>query len=181
MKFGLNVKEARLERKFSLQDLALKAGVSKTMLYAIEKEKKIPTLLIAIKISDALGVDLSSLIDNANKHRVTVIRRDERTIINDKKTSITLELLSPPNSSGVELVLVKLPPNTSTGLLPPHQPYVKEYITLSSGSIRVTLSHDQIYDLQEGDSISFDADVAHEILNLSNEESIYYFIGYALH
>lgn len=181
MRFGLRVKEARLERNLSLHDLALKAGVSRTMLYAIEKEKKIPTLLIAIKISDALEINLSALIDRPAKQKVTVIRRAERTIINNQKTSITLELLSPPNNLGIEFALVKLPPNTSTGVLPPHQPNFKEYITLNSGSIRVKLSHDQMYDLNEGDSISFAADVEHEIVNLSTEEAIYYFIGYALH
>lgn len=179
MKFGSNVKRVRVQKNMPLHDLALKAGVSKAMLYAIEKEQKIPTLSIACKIAGALDVDLSVLVDFPRR-KVTVIKKEERTVIYDKKTNIVQELLSSPDNSGLALSLVKLPPGVRTGELTPPRTGFKEYIALTHGSIRVQLSYDQAYDLQEGDSISFDADVEHEIINLSDGDSLYYFIGYEL-
>lgn len=180
MNFGLNVKRVRIQKNMSLHDLALKAEVSKTMLYAIEKELKIPTLSIACRISTALDVDLSMLIDFPSKRKVTIIKKTERVVICDKKTNIVRELLSPPNSHGFDLSWVRLPPGGRTEEWLPPRPGFQQYIALTQGFIRIQLSHNQSYDLKEGDTIFFAADARHEIVNLSDDDSLYYWIVYKL-
>lgn len=54
-KFGQRVKLARLRRKLTLRDLAVKAGVSFSHISDIERANTQPSLTIAEKLESVLG------------------------------------------------------------------------------------------------------------------------------
>ncbi|MDO6353975.1 helix-turn-helix transcriptional regulator [Caloramator sp. CAR-1] len=58
------IKELRLQKGLSQRALASKAGISQSMLSDIEKGKVNPTVKVLIKISNALGVDITELVEN---------------------------------------------------------------------------------------------------------------------
>jgi XRE family transcriptional regulator, master regulator for biofilm formation len=66
---GDRVKKLRLERKLSLSELALKAGVAKSYLSSLERNLQTnPSIQFLEKISTVLGVPVDSLIlEHRNK------------------------------------------------------------------------------------------------------------------
>ena len=62
-KIKLLVKKIREEKNMSLQKLAILSGISKTHLSDIERNLKMPSLLVMIKISRALKVPITDLYE----------------------------------------------------------------------------------------------------------------------
>ncbi len=61
MDIGENVKKMREEQRLSQKDLSLMAGVQQSTISYIECGEKNPSVDTAIKIAEALGVDLNTL------------------------------------------------------------------------------------------------------------------------
>ena len=60
--FGLGVRRQRESRGWSLDVLADKSGVSRTMLIGIEHGRRNPSLKVILTIANALGVAPSALL-----------------------------------------------------------------------------------------------------------------------
>lgn len=61
MKIEILLKELRLERNITLEELAKISGISKSHLSRIERNEKQPTILVAVKIAKALDIELEEL------------------------------------------------------------------------------------------------------------------------
>ena len=62
-KFGQKVRKERLKQNLSQEELATKAGVHRTYIGMIERAEKNITLLNIEKISKALGISISKLME----------------------------------------------------------------------------------------------------------------------
>ncbi len=60
-RFGRRVRELRLARGLSQEELAFKAGVHRTYLGGIERGERNPALKNIVAIAEALGISLSEL------------------------------------------------------------------------------------------------------------------------
>jgi transcriptional regulator with XRE-family HTH domain len=65
--FGIELSKRRLQRQWSLDDLAGRAQVSRLMLFNIEHGKSNPTLLMIAKIASAFHIEPSELVHAATK------------------------------------------------------------------------------------------------------------------
>ena len=63
-KFGLKVRQERLKRNLSQEELARKAGVHRTYIGMIERAEKNITLVNIEKICKALGLNFSDFFKN---------------------------------------------------------------------------------------------------------------------
>lgn len=72
-----NVKRLRLERGYSLDALAARAGVSRGMLIQIEQARTNPSLGTIVRIGDALGASLVNLLDYADGPKVRLVPADQ--------------------------------------------------------------------------------------------------------
>src|SRR5206468_3613077 len=70
---GATLQRLRLARGLTLEDLSRIAGVSKSMLSQIEREKANPTIAITWRLANALGVQISELL-TAETREVEPIR-----------------------------------------------------------------------------------------------------------
>jgi transcriptional regulator with XRE-family HTH domain len=61
------LKAERTKRRFSMTQLAAKAGLSQQMISYVERGLRNPTLETLLRITDALGVDLAKVITRASK------------------------------------------------------------------------------------------------------------------
>ncbi|MDA9066439.1 helix-turn-helix domain-containing protein [Flavobacteriales bacterium] len=61
LKFGLRVKELRLERKLSQEALANLAGIDRTYMPGIEKGERNVSIIVVEKLAIALKVELNEL------------------------------------------------------------------------------------------------------------------------
>ncbi|MCA1716898.1 MAG: helix-turn-helix domain-containing protein [Actinobacteria bacterium] len=104
-RLGARVKEFRRRRGLRLEDLAERAGVSRAMISKVERGEKNPTLVVAAKVAEGLGVTFSELLGVEERREVVVVPRERRMVMRDPETGFERQLLSPTfGGRGVEFV-----------------------------------------------------------------------------
>jgi len=86
-RLGEKIKRIRLEKNMSLKDLSDKSGISAAAIHKIESNGIIPTITTMMKISDALGNNVSYFIEEGigNKDVIFVSARNREDILTFKK------------------------------------------------------------------------------------------------
>src|SRR5215216_5501483 len=100
---GGRVREFRRERGLTLEALAERSGVSRAMISKVERGEKNPTLIVAAKVAEGLGVSLSQLVGIDERREVVVVPRARRMIMRDPGTGLERQLLS-PSFGGIEFI-----------------------------------------------------------------------------
>jgi transcriptional regulator with XRE-family HTH domain len=108
------LKDLRMEQGLTLEALARRSGVSRSMISLIERAESSPTANVLDRLAASLGVTLASLFAEAARgDAAPVMRRAEQTAWRDPETGYVRRNLSPPGfPSPLELVEVVLPPGT---------------------------------------------------------------------
>lgn len=175
-RLGARVQSLRREQGLTLDGLAERSGVSRAMISKLERGEKNPTLLVAAKVAEGLGVRLSQLVGIEERREVVLVPRGRRMIMRDPETGFERQLLSPSfGNRGVEFVRNVVPEGATSGEFPPHRRGVEEYVVVEKGRLRVVLGGEE-YVLEEGDAIYFEADVTHRFENAGGEECSYYLV-----
>lgn len=65
--FGTNVRRLRLEKGLSQEEFGFVAGIDRTYVSGVERGIRNPSLLLADKFANALGVELSELLRQTAK------------------------------------------------------------------------------------------------------------------
>jgi transcriptional regulator with XRE-family HTH domain len=68
-----NVRVARQRRGLSLEALAVRAGISKGILVALEQQRGNPSLSTLVRVADALGLPVSSLVETGEHEALRVV------------------------------------------------------------------------------------------------------------
>lgn len=158
----------------TLEALAERSEVSRAMLSKLERGEKNPTLVVAAKVAEGLGVTLSELIEE--RREVIVVPRDRRMVMQDRESGFERQLLSPASGGrGVELILNVIPEGATSGEWPPQRRGVEEYVVVEKGRLRAVLEGEE-YLLEEGDAMYFEADVSHRFDNAGYGKCSYYLI-----
>lgn len=166
----------RRERGWTLELLAERSGVSRAMISKLERGEKNPTLVVAAKIAEGLGISLSQLVGVEEKGAVVVVPRERRMTMRDPETGFERQLLSPSfGGRGVEFIRNVVPEGSTSGEFPPHRRGVEEYVVVERGRLRAVLGGHE-YVLDEGDAAYFEADVAHRFDNAGEGECSYYLV-----
>jgi quercetin dioxygenase-like cupin family protein len=144
------------------------------MISKLERGEKNPTVVVAAKVAEGLGVSLSRLLGSEERREVVVVRRERRMTMRDPETGFERQLLS-PNFGGLEFVRNVVPEGSSSGEFPAHRRGVEEYVVVEKGRLRAVLGGKD-YVLEEGDAAYFEADVAHRFDNAGRGECSYYLV-----
>jgi transcriptional regulator with XRE-family HTH domain len=72
-----NLRRLRADRGLTLDELARRAGISRSMLIQIEQQRVNPTLATLVRVAQALDVGLAELVELGSRRRVRVISRDD--------------------------------------------------------------------------------------------------------
>ena len=175
-RLGERIRGLRRERELTLDLLAQRSGVSRAMISKLERGEKNPTLVVAAKVAEGLGVSLSQLVGVEERREVVVVPRERRTIMRDPETGFERQLLSPSfGGRGIEFIRNVVPEGSSSGEFPPHRRGVEEYIVVENGRLRAVLGGED-YLLEEGDALYFEADVPHRFDNAGEGECSYYLV-----
>lgn len=173
---GGRVREMRAVRGLTLEALSEYSGVSRAMISKVERGEKNPTLVVAAKLAEGLGVTLSQLVGMEERGEVVVVPRGERMVMRDPETGFERQLLSPTFvGRGVEFVRNRVPGGSTSGEFPAHRKGVVEYIVVERGRLRAVLGGEE-YLLDEGDALYFEADVPHRFDNAGEGECSYYLV-----
>lgn len=94
-KLGEKIKIIRMEKSWSLQDLAEKSGISAAGIHRIESDGITPTITTMMKIADALGKKVSYFIEEEGEEKDAIyVHGRKREAIFTFKKGLTLECIS---------------------------------------------------------------------------------------
>jgi len=175
-RLGERVRALRRERGWTLELLAERSGVSRAMISKLERGEKNPTLVVAARVAEGLGVSLSQLVGIEERRNVVVVPRERRVVMRDPKTGFERQLLSPTfGGRGLEFIRNVVPEGSTSGEFPPHRRGVEEYVVVEKGRLRAVLGGEE-HILNQGDAAYFEADVAHRFDNVGKGECSYYLV-----
>lgn len=164
---GKNLYKARKAQDLSLDRLSEITGVSKSMLGQIERGEVNPTVNILWKIANGMRIPFSALMTEEN-NKVNVVRKKNITPVTGDKGEYSLYSLFPYNESKrFEIYSETIEPrggNESDA----HSKGVEEYVIVSKGILNMIINGEEFV-IEEGDSISFRADVPHTYKNNTDE------------
>ena len=171
---GPRVRALREGMALSLRELAARSGVSAPMLSQVERGETSPTLAVATRIASGLELSLSQLLRLDEAEGVSVVRREERREGGSQSAGHRYEVLTPPlPGQRAELSEHRLGPGASTAGPddpPMHEPGARETAVVTAGNLRLVCDG-TAHDLQEGDAVTFDADLPHHFENPSGGEA----------
>jgi transcriptional regulator with XRE-family HTH domain len=158
----------------TLESLSARARVSRSMLSAIERGLKAPTILVLDRIATGLDTSLARLLGTETRSRLIVIRRRDQKVARDP-SGWERRILS-PLLPGVEFEFMRttLQPKVNAGVFLPHAHGSREYVAIESGTLLLTINGTP-YTLNAGDCIYYDGDCLHGFQNSrANEPCVYY-------
>jgi transcriptional regulator with XRE-family HTH domain len=104
------VRALRADLRMSLDALAAKSGVSRSMISVIERGESSPTAVLLEKMSAGLGVPLATLFDAGSDRASPVSRREDREPWRDPQSGYVRRNISPAGFfSPIRIVEVLLP------------------------------------------------------------------------
>jgi transcriptional regulator with XRE-family HTH domain len=172
---GARIKALREAMDFSLRDLASQSGVSAPMLSQVERGETSPTLAVAQRIANGLELSLSQLLRLDEGEGVTVVHADDR-LLGGRSDGHRYEVLSPPlPGQRAEVSEHTLAAGASTGGTndpPMHEPGSRETAVVLQGRVRLVCDG-VAYDLGDGDAVTFDADLPHQIENPGRTSAVF--------
>ena len=125
----------------SLDALAAKCDVSRSMLSLVERGESSPTAVVLEKIATGLGASLATLFDDASSPTDPVSRPEDRTPWRDPQSGYVRRNISPANfPSPIQIVEIVLPAGArvayETGA---RDVTMHQQIWVQEGSVEVTL------------------------------------------
>ncbi|MDB5147248.1 MAG: DNA-binding transcriptional regulator, XRE-family domain [Mucilaginibacter sp.] len=176
------IKERRREKNITVQELAVRANVSKGLISQIENSRTIPSLIVLIDIIKALEIDLNEFFKDMRSksdHLPILVKRKHEYDHFEKEHAdgfhyqrIFTQSIS---QSTVDIVILELEPNATRPLV---ETEAFEYKYILSGQIAYQFSDDIIM-LDQGDSMLFDGRIPHTPKNTGNTTAsmlvIYFF------
>jgi XRE family transcriptional regulator, regulator of sulfur utilization len=171
---GPRVRALRESMDLSLRDLAARSGVSAQMLSQVERGETSPTLTVAGRIASGLELTLSQLLRLDEGDGVIVVRRGERLKGGHRRSGHGYEVVTPPvPGQRAEVAVHVLAPRAVTGGAgdpPLHEAGSRETALALDGTLRLVCDG-VAHDLDEGDAVTFDADLPHHFENPGEAET----------
>ena len=123
-----------------------------------------------MKIISALGTNTSIFFQDEKERTVSVVRKNERQRIIDRKNNVYIESITTGISNSNLKAIIAYPPPGTINIPEGYQHRGEELIYVIKGSIKITVGCNS-YILHEGDSIHFRGELRHTIQNISNSEA----------
>ena len=161
-RIAARVRELRGETGLSLDALAGKSGVSRSMISLIERSESSPTAVVLDKLAAALGVTVASLFDTGaatNRASGPVARRDDQSQWRDPASGYVRRNVSPSSvPQPFQIVEVHFPPGGRVAFETGGRDMrVYQQIWLLEGAMDITVGTER-HRLREGDCLAMQLD-----------------------
>jgi transcriptional regulator with XRE-family HTH domain len=169
---GATLQKMRLARGLTLEDLSRAAGVSKSMLSQIEREKANPTIAVAWRLSNALGVGIGELLSTESREvePIRILDPHETPTLPGDHAGYVLRILGPMELAGkFEWYELTLAPNGEL-VSQPHDPGAMEHVTVAHGNLEIEVDGVK-RKLKTGGTARYHADRSHAIRNAGKTEA----------
>ena len=139
-RIAAGIKQRREALSLTVNDLALRSGVSRAMISKIERVEASPTAALLGRLCNALGITLSSLIASAeNAPSLPLMRAKNQLTWRDPETGLRRTMVSPVNTgSRVEIVQLELPANTAVAYERQQVTQYEQHILVLEGTLSLS-------------------------------------------
>lgn len=169
---GARLRNARLARRYTLEQAASLSGMTKGFLSRVERDLTSPSVASLVTLCQVLQIDIGSLFAAP---RTALVTLEDASPVDLGGTGITEHLITPRDERAVQMLRGVIQPG-GTG---ENDLYAidceLEVWHCVSGSVEVVL-HDENYVLEAGDTLTFPGREPHTWRNLSDGESVVLFI-----
>ncbi|MET9433107.1 XRE family transcriptional regulator [Streptomyces sp. NPDC006551] len=163
-----NLKRWRHERGFTLDALAARAGVSRGMIIQIEQARTNPSVGTTVKLADALGVSITTLLDYDQGPQVRLVPPDQAVRMWSTSTGSHTTLLAGTEARGpLELWSWTLMPGDGSAS-DPHPEGTTELLHVTQGVLTLVVEGAE-HTLPAGTSAVFEGNVPHAYRNDGDE------------
>jgi transcriptional regulator with XRE-family HTH domain len=171
---GANLRRLRIERRLSLEELAGRSDVSRSMLSQIELGRSTPTINVLFKIANALDQPFSALLADAASGPRIVRAHEIKTITSRDGDFVSRALFTfDPRRKGEGYELHLQPGGVRHAEA--HSPGTTEYLSVSRGALDLSIGSAD-HTIATGDAIVFDADVPHVYRNRGRSELVMFLV-----
>ena len=135
------VRALRTDLGMTLDALAARCNVSRSMISLVERGESSPTAVVLEKIAAGFGVSLATLFEDSTAPAGPVSRRDDRTPWRDPQSGYVRRNISPDNyPSPIQIVEIVLPAGARVAYETGSRDVsIYQQIWVQEGSIEVTL------------------------------------------
>lgn len=168
MQLGKKIRDLRLRRGLTVQQLAEASHLSKGFISQVENERTSPSLATLSDLASALETSVAYLVVEEDQVPY-VVRAHERQRVQVGGNTSRVEILSAHPKRNLELLMAELPPGMSAGDKR-HYHHGEECLLCLEGCVRVTCG-DHTLILEAGDSCHYDGRVPHAIENDGSSEA----------
>jgi transcriptional regulator with XRE-family HTH domain len=163
MQLGRKIRDLRLRRGLTVQQLAEATGLSKGFVSQVENGRTSPSLATLQDLAKSLETSVAYLVVEEDLVPY-VVRRAERPNMSVHGNGARVEVLSAQPRRNLELLQAELPAGMSTSDKRQFH-HGEEIVLCMEGRVRVSCG-DHIVSLEVGDSCHFDGRVPHAIENV---------------
>lgn len=168
----MRIKSARKEKGMTLDVLSSRSGVAKGIISKVENFRVTPTLPSIVNIAAALDIPLTELFEGLDKEVETcVVKKNETKQIERNAEDSNIEyydLAHPRPNRRMDPLELVIPPGGGRQSAMSHEG--EEFLRVLQGQINFNLNGVN-HVLKSGDSIYFDAEVPHNVLNDTKKEA----------
>lgn len=169
-KIGYSIRSHRRAKGMTLQQLSDGTGLSIGYLSNLERNANSPTLVNVQKICEALGISFYNLLER-NKEENIIIRRNQREKLISEENNMLLENIDFGLENESFIYMTIEPDSEGDGLTWEHE--YDEVGTVIKGRLTLGLDN-QIFELDEGDTIIIKAHTRHCYYNKTDESCVSY-------
>jgi XRE family transcriptional regulator, regulator of sulfur utilization len=164
-----NVRELRLARGFTQEQMAKLAGLPRATWSNLESGSGNPTLTVLHAVCSAFQVSLEEIVAEA---RANARLYPKGTLPQRTRGEVLVSSLLPDKIPGMQIERLELPV-ASRMIGVPHTPGTREYLTCESGEIELVASG-EAFRVGEGDVVVFRGDQRHSYANSGRKTAIGY-------
>ncbi|NUT51161.1 MAG: helix-turn-helix transcriptional regulator [Saccharothrix sp.] len=145
----------RTERAWSLEDLAHRAGVSRSTLSRLERAEISPTTALLSKLCATYELTMSQLLAEVEPAPSPLVRADRQAVWRDEDAGITRRSVSPP-STGLrgEVLEVTLRPGADIAYESSPVPGLEHHVWVLEGNLAIT-ADGTTHEVHPGDCLRF--------------------------
>ena len=179
---GKKIRTERQKRKLTLENFSQMTGLSKSFLSQVERGITEPSITSLKKIAKQLGFSVVNLFQNGDTlnssweyhnapvrvqdkgtnyvEKAEVVRADKRKRFALPGSKVMYDLLTPDMNRQLEVMYMRVSEGENSGDQPMLDPPGEKVGLVLKGSIEVSVGT-EVYQLREGDSIYYPANIPH--------------------
>ena len=166
--FGVRLKELRLKKGWTLQDLADQSGLSKTFVSRLETGDRQASIAAVLTLARIFGVSLASMFESQLETEPCILVRRAEAVAKSANGLTYTPLSSAERFFNLQPIRISISASRKGNEHFHHDG--EEWIYLLSGRLTLSLAG-KTYELEPGDAAHFDSKLPHRLIARGSQEA----------